>query len=486
VPTTTDTFAQAQALHRAGRVAEAVAIYQQVLAAEPVHAEALGLLGVAYRALGRRQEAVASLKQSVRLNPQQAEAHYHLGGALADLGQLDEAAACCRRALELWPGFEQALHLLAFALKQQGRLADAADCCRRVLELKPDLAEAHNNLAIVLRDQNKQEEAASSFRRAVELRPDYAEAHNSLGRVLLTLGRFAEGWPEYEWRLRCKGMELPPLEQPCWTGAALDGQTILLRSEQGMGDTLQFIRYAALVKQQGGTVLVEVPPALKRLVATCHGVDGVIATGETRPKFDVQVPLLSLPGIFGTSLETIPASVPYLWPDEASIADWNRELGSSAHFRIGIAWQGNPARPSDRFRSIPLAQFAGLAQIEGVQLYSLQMGAGREQLTALGPQSPIVDLAARLGDFYHTAALVRNLDLVISCDSAPTHLAGALGVPAWLASAVAPDWRWLLERSDSPWYPSVQVFRQSQPGDWSGVFQTMAAALRAMIAKRSD
>ncbi|MEX0977965.1 MAG: hypothetical protein WDZ48_03890, partial [Pirellulales bacterium] len=234
------------------------------------------------------------------------------------------------------------------------------------------------------------------------------------------------------------------------------------------------------------TVIVECRRELARLLATCAGVDGVVVRGEPPPKFDAYVPLLSLPGIFGTSLANIPAKVPYLRPPQPLIEQWNDELSKAGELRVGIAWQGNPKHAADRFRSFPLARFAGIARIPGIRLYSLQMGPGREQLTELAGQVPITDLGDRLGDFYSTAAMVLNLDLVITCDSAPAHLAGALGVPVWVALAFSPDWRWLHDRTDSPWYPTMRLFRQSAHRDWDSVFRKLEEALTQTVQLRTD
>ena len=245
-----------------------------------------------------------------------------------------------------------------------------------------------------------------------------ADAHLNLAQGLLRSGNFAEGWAEYEWRWQRKGMAEAVLDQPRWTGSPLTGRAILLRSEQGFGDLLQFVRYADLLHRRGGTVIVESPPALASLMRSCPGVDRVVVHGEPLGEFDVHVPLLSVPGILGTSLEAIPAKVPYLWPMQESIERWREELAAESRLKIGIAWQGNPANLMDAFRSVPLAQFAAIARMRGVQLYSLQSGAGREQLAEVIDDWPIIDFGDRLGDFHNTAALMRNLDLVISCDSA--------------------------------------------------------------------
>ena len=502
-----------------GRFDEAAACCRRALELKPDFAEAHYNLGAILAKQTDLDGAVACYRRALQLNPDLAEAHNNLAAVLKDQNKLDEAAACCRRTLELKPDFAEAhanlaavfqkqekfdeavaeyrrtLELnpdlvevhneLAVVLSTQGRFDEAAACWRRALELKPDFAEAHHNRGIALMQQGKPEEALTCLREALEVKPDFAEAHNNRAMTLIQLGRFTEGWPEYEWRWKRKGQEEPILPQPRWTGTPLAGRTILLRSEQGLGDTLQFIRYAEHLKQQGGTVIAEIPAVLARLVARCPGVDRVVAVGERMPAFDVHLPLLSLPGMLHTTLENIPANVPYLSAAEELVQKWQQELGSETGFKIGIAWQGNRAHPSDRTRSIPLARFAGLARIPGVRLYSLQMGAGREQLTELANLMPITDLGDRLGDFHNTAAILGNLDLVISCDSAPVHLAGALGVRVWVALAFAPDWRWMLGRTDSPWYPTMRLFRQNAPGDWEDVFQKIQAELIDIVPRES-
>jgi hypothetical protein len=271
--------------------------------------------------------------------------------------------------------------------------------------------------------------------------------------------------------------------QPQWDGSPLEGRTILIHAEQGLGDTIQFIRYAPLVKRRGGTVIVECQPVLSQLLAGCPGIDRLIAQGSPLPAFDVHVPLLSLPRIFGTTLADVPAEVPYLFADAALIERWRDELAGVPGVKIGIAWQGNTRFPADCMRSIPLTHFAPLAQVDGVRLFSLQKGPGREQLAATAAYLPVIDLADRLdekaGGFMDTAAVVKNLDLIITSDTAIAHLAGALGVPVWVGLALGADWRYLLGREDSPWYPTMRLFRQTRLGDWDGVFERIASELRA-------
>ncbi len=306
--------------------------------------------------------------------------------------------------------------------------------------------------------------------------PDHAETHLSRAVLWLLTEDFERGWPEYEWRWQA-GCVPRAFPQPRWDGSPLEGRTILLHAEQGLGDTLQFVRYARLVHERGGTVIVECQPALVRLLASCPGIDRVVARDEPLPDFDVHAPLLSLPGIFRTTLDNLPADGPYLFAQDESIVRWREELSGADGFKVGIAWQGNPLHQQDHFRSIQIERFARLADVPRVKLYSLQVGAGRDRLEEAAGRLPITDLTEKFVDFQETAALVRNLDLVITCDTAVAHLAGALGVPVWVTISAAPDWRWLVDRDDSSWYPTMRLFRQTRLGNWDDVFARVAREL---------
>ena len=270
--------------------------------------------------------------------------------------------------------------------------------------------------------------------------------------------------------------------QPRWDGSSLQGQTILLFAEQGLGDTLHFIRYAPLVKQTGATVIVQCQGPLLRLLSTCAGIDCLVPEDAEPPGFDVQAPLPSLPGLARTTLASIPAQLPYLSADPELRVRWQEALSGVRDFKVGIAWQGNTGHKRDRQRSVPLLAFLPLARIPDVRLVSLQKGPGREQLYEHPDHLAVLDMADQLGDFADTAALMSNLDLVVTVDTAVAHLAGALGLPVWVALPLCPDWRWLLEREDSPWYPSMRLFRQTTLGDWSGVFDRLTRALRQHVA----
>jgi len=313
----------------------------------------------------------------------------------------------------------------------------------------------------------------------VQIDPGIADAHWNRALAWLLTGNFAQGWPAYEWRWKTTQLTPPSFPQPCWDGSPLAGRTILLYSEQGLGDTLQFIRFAPLVQQRAGRVIVLCQDSLLPLLANFPGVAQVVGHDAPLPAFEVQAALLSLPGLLGTTLETIPASVPYLTVPTELIEQGRQHLSGAGPFSVGIVWQGNPRHPKDRRRSVPLVAFEPLAQVEGVHLVSLQEGAGAEQLAALAGRFAVQDVGSRLsGDWAETAAVLQNLDLVICVDTALAHCAGALGVPVWLALPFAPDWRWLLGRPDSPWYPTMRLFRQDTSGDWQGVFARLAAALR--------
>jgi tetratricopeptide (TPR) repeat protein len=471
------------ALAGQGQYDEAIAHYQQAVRLKPDFDQAHNNLGVALRHKGRNAEAEASCREAVRLRPSRAESHNNLGLALLELGRRDEAVASLREALRLKPDFAQAYNNLGIAQWRLGLFEEAEASYRQALQLRPDFAESYNNLGNVLRDLGRLGEALAAFDQALRCKPDYADPHWNRSLVQLLQGELAAGWAEYEWRWQIRDLSRKPLNQPPWDGSSLHGRTILLYAEQGLGDTLQFIRYAPLIRQRGGRVVVECQKPLQRLLAGAPGIDRLLAQGETLPPFDVHAALLSLPRLFGTTLANIPADVPYLHAEAALVEQWRRELASVSGFKVGIAWQGSSRYREDHLRSIPLARFAPLAGVAGVRLISLQKGEGIDQLGRVS--FPVTDWGDRLDEkapFLDTAALMRNLDLVITSDTVVAHLAGALAVPVWVALPRVPDWRWLLERADSPWYPTVRLFRQDRRGDWETVFQHLAEALRKVAA----
>ena len=378
------------------------------------------------------------------------------------------------------------------------------------MALKPNYTEALTNLGNAFRDQGRFEEALASYEQALKSDPTRAETHHNLGQLRLLMGNFAEGWPAYEWRWQTRDFlhqaEQNAFTQPRWDGSPLNGRTLLVAAEQGLGDTLQFIRYVPLIQERGGKVIVQCQASLLRLLIDCWGKARVVAKGASLPHFDVYAPLLSLPSIVGTSLTTIPADIPYLHADAELVERWRRELQTAAvrspmsginkmpsntghrtsdtgrDFKVGIAWQGSQTYSYDPQRSIELEHFHGLANVPGVQLISLQKGPGMEQLDRLPSDHAIINLGHRLdensGAFMDTAAIMANVDLVISSDSAIAHLSGAFGVRVWVALPKVPDWRWLLAREDNPWYPTMLLFRQTRSGDWDDVFERLAEKLK--------
>lgn len=468
-----------------GKGEEAVRHLQRALQLRPEAVETRNNLGVAFMRQKRHEEALDCFRRVLRQQPDYVEGHNNLGNALREQGQLDEAVACYRQALQLRPDMAEAHNNLGIALSRQGQSGAAAESYREAVRLKPEYAKAHNNLGVVLADLGRAEEALACYHEALRLEPGYAEAHVNRALAWLRQGVFARGWPEFEWRARAEGARPRAFRQPRWDGRPLGGRTVLLHAEQGFGDTVQFVRYAALVKQRGGRVLVECQRELLPLLGSCPGVDELIPQGAALPRFDVEAPFLSLPAILGTTVATIPAAVPYLAADAAHLERWRRTLGPLRAFKVGIAWQGNPNYRGDRFRSIPLARFEPLAGVEGVQLVSLQKGPGAEQLSELAGRFSVLDFERQLGSFQDTAALIGQLDLVVSCDTAVAHLAGALAVPVWLALSTRSDWRWLTGREDTTWYPTMRLFRQQVPGDWEEVFARIAGELQRHVGSGS-
>jgi Flp pilus assembly protein TadD len=508
------------ALARCGRLEEAVASFRRALELRPEAPDALGNLGLAYLQLGRPAEAADALRQALASQPASADLHNNLGVALTrqndfaqaiaayrealrlrpefvdalnNLGnayrssdQAEEATRCYREALRISPNVPDVHNNLGIALTHLGRLEEAIDSFHESLRLKPEFAEASNNLGVTLADLNRLGEAVAAFDGALQVRPEHAETHRNRAIGWLLMGDYERGWEEYEWRWRCENVPRRSFTQPRWRGEDLGGRTVLLWAEQGLGDTIQFARYATLVRAKGGRVVLECQPPLARLLARLEGVDELVVMGQPLPSFDCQIPLMSIPVAFRTSLSSVPDRVPYLTPDPELVQAWREALRRQRGFRVGIAWQGSPKYGGDKARSIPLERFAPLAEVDPVILVSLQKGLGTEQIAQLPARFPLLDLDRQLdgtnGPFMDTAAVIKNLDLVITSDTAVAHLAGALGVPVWVALCCPCDWRWLREREDSPWYPSMRLFRQNKSGDWDDVFRRMAAELRRSLA----
>jgi predicted O-linked N-acetylglucosamine transferase (SPINDLY family) len=470
-----------------GKKDQAIDHYQQALRLKP-DADVHILLGNAFQEGGDLSQALTNYRQAALLQPDNSVAHSNLGNALREMGQLEEAEASLQRALALKPDFVAATFNLGIVLWKQGRLEEAAARYQQTLRLQPDHLDAHLNLAWTLKQQGRLHDAEASLAEALRLKPDWADAHFNRALLWLIQGDWVRGLPEYEFRAQGPKSGNARLKERFWDGSPLNGRTILLYAEQGLGDTLQFVRYVPLVQERGGKVVLVCQQALYRLLESASEVDHLVKDGDPLRAFDFQAPLMSLAHLMGTTPETVPANVPYLTASNELIEKWRPILGEVPGFKVGIFWQGNRQYPADRDRSIPLSHFRALANLPGVKLVSLQKGPGRDQLAAC--PFPVLDFTEQMdkepvGPFMDTAAVLRLLDLVISCDSAVLHLAGALGVPVWALLPFMPDWRWLLDQDHTPWYPSMRLFRQRTRGDWNEVFERIAASLKVHLIEKA-
>jgi len=425
---------------------------------------------------GDASAALGWLSAATIIDPADATGFSHYADALHKLGRLDEAESSYRKAILLDPSLTEAYGGLVSVLHLLNRDDEALTLAKRSLIGAKDPAHAHRMLGSALIALNRQEEAIDQFRAAQRVNPNDATARNHEGMALLSLGNFREGWQRYDARRSAAAVHTTfrDLPQRLWQGDIdIRGHSILLHAEQGLGDTIQFLRYVPLLAARGATVWLEVPRPLHHLAATIEGVTGMIAPGDPLPDCDFQCPMLNLPMEFGTDADSIPAKVPYIRPDRQRAAQWRQHFGASAHRRIGLAWSGNPQYPENHLRSIPLTMLLPLLRREGCEFYVVQAGltdADAAQLIQIGVHGQRVDFA-------DTAALMASLDLIISVDSAPAHLAGALGRPTWLLLQFSPDWRWMRHRADSPWYPTMRLFRQPKPGDWASVIANVTQAL---------
>jgi tetratricopeptide (TPR) repeat protein len=459
---------------------EAIQCFEQALQLRQDYPQPHCNLGSALTQQGRPEEALAHYQTALRLQPDYVDAHFNLGNAYRTLGRFPEAIACFERVLQLQPDNAGARLNLGVTKSELGHLDEANAILEEALRRHPDLVQTYNSLGVNCLHQGRVHEAMAFFERGITHKPEDAEVHLNRALTLLLLGDYEPGWVEYEWRWKLKKAAICPYPQPAWDGSPLPQGTIVLWAEQGLGDTLQFARYATLVKERVGKVLLDCPGPLRGLLLSLPGIDGLAGAGTAEgPTPDVQAPLMSLPRIFGTTPTTVPASVPYLFVDGAQRETWRQKLASGGGLKVGISWQGNKHFSGDRHRSVKLKMFAPLAAIPGVQLFSLQKGYGSEQLAAWTDKILITDLGSQISaDFRDTAAAMSQLDLFITVDTSVAHLAGALGIPVWILLPFNPDWRWLLDRDETAWYPSARLFRQRHWGDWEGVFQQLTQALR--------
>jgi tetratricopeptide (TPR) repeat protein len=425
---------------------EAISFYKRALAVKPDYVDALCNLGGAYRQLMRLDEAADAFRQAIALAPKNADNYCNLGDALHVQGKIAEAVELYKQTLALNPKHFKACNCLCNASFDLGNLADSVTYCEQALAIKPDFGDALMNQCL----------------------------------LQLLLGDYANGWRNYE--VRWKVYSPRAFNEPLWLGAPLNGAGIVLYAEQGLGDSLQFLRYAPMVAEAGGRVILDLPANLRRLAAQTPGISALVATGEPLPPFVCRTPLMSLPLAFGTTLETIPARVPYLFAPKDALQAAAALNWPTKGLRVGVAWTGNPSHPKNRARSVPLDLLTTLFDLEGVHFFSLQIGAPEAELKARKTRA--IDLEPFTKDMADTAAQMMQMDLILSIDTSMAHLAGALGRPLWVMLNKAPDWRWLLEREDCPWYPTARLIRQPRQGDWPAVIERVRAELIELAARK--
>lgn len=472
-------------LYRQGLLEDAISSYRRAIALAPDNGPALRLLGLVLHEAGQLSEAAEIYRRSFALDASDHVIASNLGACLSELGALDEATSACEQAVLLKPDYAAAWTNLGIVFEKQDRAGDAVAAHRCAVAADPDYAKGHANLAVALRNAGEIDEALAVSHRAVALDPEQPLAQYNHAHFLLMNGDFVKGFEAYRWRRKCKTLSDgdPTFSEPEWQGEPLQGRTLLLFAEYGLGDALHFVRYVPMVTALGGKIILQVQPALATLLRQLADVT-VIARGEALPRFDLQLPLMSLPRVFGTTLDTIPADIPYLHPDPARLSRWRAALADVTALKVGVVWAGNARHRGDRQRSLPAASVLPRLVMPGVQLYSLQKEPRLEDgevLAALGRE--IIDLAPALGDFADTAAAVAALDLVIAVDTSVAHLAGALGRTVWMLTPYALDWRWLRDREDSPWYPTMRLFRQRSPREWDDPLMRLSAALAVLAAK---
>jgi tetratricopeptide (TPR) repeat protein len=464
-------FNRGVALAELDRPTEAVESYDRAIALKPDYAEAYNNRGIALSRLRRYVEALASYEGAIAHKPDYARAYNNRGVALRELDRSAQALESYDRAIALRPDYAEAYNNRGIALAELDRPEEALESCERAVALRPGYAEAFYNRGNALRDLCRIKEAVDSYERAIALAPDYASAHWNLADCRLLLGDFALGWQEYEWRWKSAENDngLREFEQPLWLGAqTLKGRTILLHSELGVGDTFHFCRYAKEVAALGANVVLEVQPSLLTLLADLEGVAQVVARGAPLPAFDYHCPLMTMPLVFKTDLATIPANIPYVRSDPARVAAWREKLGNKSKPRVGLVWSGSMLLKNDK-RSMALAEMLPLAG-DWAEWVCLHKEVAESETDLLASRPDVRFVGGELKDFADTAALLDLMDIVVSVDTGVAHLAGAMGKPVWILLPFIPiDWRWMLDREDSVWYPTARLFRQSANRDWASV-----------------
>ncbi len=472
-------------LKKEGNVQEAIAHYKAAILIKDDYISAISNLALLLHKIGQTDEAIGYFNQALVLAPNNPQLHLNLGLTLCALDRLEEGGAHLERAVALNPKSAEAHYNYGFNLYSRDKLEEAVPHYEEALALNPDSAEAHNNLGVTLDARNLPDTAITHYQRALKISPSTPEARFNLAMSQLRSGDFANGWQNYEsrWTSEKSPLVRRDFHQPMWCGEPLDGARILLHAEQGLGDTIQFLRYVPMVQRAGGSVVLEVQGRLKRLASELAEVAELIVVGDPLPTFEYHCPLLSLPLAFGTKLNSIPNQVPYLTPSEDARIAASALAWPSTGLKVGLVWSGKQTflRDRYRYRSVSLSLFAPLFDHKNIRFFSLQHGESSAELNVF-PEF-ITDLAPHVFDMADTAAHIERLDLVISVDTSVAHLAGALGIPTWTLLPYASDWRWLVEGSKSSWYPTMRLFRQSTPGDWNAVIRDISEALGGNLCK---
>ena len=477
------------ALKELQRFDEALASYDKAIALKPDNSEAFNNRGVVLKELKRFDEALISYDKAIALNPNYAEALNNRGNVLTDLKRLDEALASYDKAIALKADYVNAVNNRGNALRQLNRFDEALVSYDTAIALNPNYAEAFNNRGNVLRDLKRIDEALASYDEAIAIKPNYADGYLNRALSRLLVGRYQEAWTDYEWRWEAKDFlgKRPNIRLPTWRGEDLSGHHLLVLSEQGMGDIIQFARYLPLLAECKCKITFAAPANLIRLLRPSIQSVEIVSELDCIQGIDFQIALMSLPQWFNTEVSSIPHTVPYLTVEPELEAHWRSRIGAHG-FKIGIAWQGNPSAKIDAGRSVPLEEFFRLSHIPGVRLISLQKHIGLDQLARLPRDVKIEvfddDLDNGPDAFIDTAAAMNGLDLIITSDTSIAHLAGALGRPTWVALRHVPDWRWLLDRNDSPWYPTLRLFRQPQRDEWTQAFARIEQELKRYMEER--
>jgi tetratricopeptide (TPR) repeat protein len=516
---------RAIAYHQAGNLIEAEPLYRQILQQQPQHVEALSMMGVIFCQRGNLEQGIALYRQVLAIRPEHRQTRENLNLALWKQGKrwMDEAIANFNLAINFAPGnvpthnllagiyLEQGLYEQAITLYQQSLAADSTNVTalngiggalqfqgkpnfavhfyQRALASQPDNIDSLIGMSKAMLDQGNSDEALSYLKRAISLHPNHPAARYNRALILLLQGNFQKGFVDYEWRFQTGEFPPCPFKQPVWDGAPLKGQTLLLHAEQGLGDTLQFIRYAAIATQSGGRVIFTCHRPLLRLLSNLPGISEFIPLGLPLPAFDVYAPLMSLPKILGTTLDTVPNLVPYIHPPDS---DWHLPIAPIAStpnqpiLKVSIVWAGGNLYKHNQRRSLPLAAFQPILDQPAVAVYSLQKGIAQVEIAEIGWESRLYDLSSHLNDMADTATAIAQLDLIITVDTSVAHLAGALGKPVWLLLSHVADWRWMMDRDDTPWYPTMRLFRQQHPGDWQALMQRVVVELGKRNLEISD